>query len=262
MELSVAIDESAMAKSRTVCLPSCTGLLLWTLSLQWGTVTQCVTGYETLLTRTQVACPNPDCAALNKLLPQSFGNCTVCDTLLQIAASVTEVVKDTVFDTPLQECYAAPILTFAVDDPTRQLLEDAAKTLKQQLYREFEEIPPWHEELLTLPPDVLGLHTLSHLLLTALPTRSQPIAASDLLRLELGQPPQLLLYDEAELGTGSCEFLDDQFEALLHTAYHLAVECDCTEGCPKCCHSSHCSMNNGDIYRPLGVAFLEAVLSS
>jgi hypothetical protein len=69
-----------------------------------------------------------------------------------------------------------------------------------------------------LPSDVLGLHTLSHLLLTALPTRAQPIAASDLLHLEVDQPPQLLLYNEAELGTGSCEFLDDQFEELLPIA--------------------------------------------
>ena len=155
-----------------------------------------------------------------------------------------------------------PVLVISCDDAASDLLKQLAAQLKQKLYERYEEIPHWHQDLLVLPPDVLSLHTLSHLLLNSLPMMSQGIGASDLIQTELGQSPRILLFDEAELGTGSVEFIYEQFEALLTPAYHLAAECSCEDGCPKCCHSSHCTADNGAIYRPLGESLLQAVLRS
>ena len=261
-DLRVDLDETVGVQSRTIQFDASGTPAALILSLHWGQVTSSVIGYERLLTLTRVACFTEGCTAYNKPLPQRLGNCPHCDQPLQLSESSTEVNSQVMFLKPLSESYHAPVLVIGCDDATRDLLKQLAAQLKQKLYEKYQEIPHWHQDLLILPPVELGLHTLSHLLLNSLPMMSQGVAASDLIQTELGQSPRMLLFDEADLGTGSVEFVYEQFEHLLTPAYQLATDCSCDDGCPKCCHSGHCVVDNGAIYRPLGEAFLQAVLRS
>jgi DEAD/DEAH box helicase domain-containing protein len=259
LELNVTVDETIAAQSRTVELGGSGAAL--TLTLEWGTVAHQVVGYETLISLNRVRCVNEGCRLYHRKLSQQQGQCSHCGEPLQLADSSTEVVKTTLLEQPLSESYDAPLLRIQLNEAAGRMLNHAAERLTRTLSAAFDEIPHEHEDLLIVPPELLGLHTLSHLLFGSLPTLSQPLTASDLIQSGIGQPNQVLLFDEAHLGTGCCECIYEHTEDLLQAAYRLAAECDCIEGCPKCCHSSHCSDRNGGIYRPLAVSFLEAVLS-
>lgn len=260
VELSVEVDEQEPAIQRTVEFggEACTGLKIH-LQLQWGTVTQEVAGYDRLIARTEVACPNLTCRAYCQKLPHQQVLCGCCGTTLQIADSRTELVCQYSLEDPLQNSYHCPMLTLAFDAAARQQIKQLASDLKRDLIEQYGEIPLQHEELVVHSAEALGAHTLSHLLLAALPTRSQPIALSDLMIVNMGQPC-VRLFDDAAMGTGSCEFIYAALEDLLRAAYHIAAECDCEVGCPRCCHTSHCTVQNNIIYKPLGLKLLQAML--
>ncbi len=266
VEIQIKPDHSIAAQTRTVEVAQNAQngeplLLSLTISLQWGEVGQSVIGYETLINRSLVACVNPDCTELNRPVSHQFEDCLVCAEQLQIVETFSETVKEDWFDQPIQESYQAPILTLQASQATVAWLNRQSLVLLDQLYHVYPDLPPWHEVLITHPAEAVGLHTLAHLILAALPTQSQPIAASDLLVPSLTEGTKLILFDEAALGTGCCEYIYERFEELLQAAYHIAAECDCTEGCPKCCHTAHCGSRNGAVYRPLGETLVAQVLN-
>lgn len=253
LNLLVEPDESVPVEQR--CLDLGIGTVL--LELGWGTVTQQVLGYDEQLITNRVACFQEDCAAYNQPLPQRQGTCNHCGGPLLLASAQTETVDSVRFENPLSESYNAPILTLRCSRELDEALNRLAEELVQRLSEEQGELPPQHQDLVMTPHGLLGLHSLSHLLLNCLPLVSQPIAASDLVAFNAAAGGNVVLFDTVEGGTGSVEYLFQEAEHLLGQAYHLAAECDCQTGCPKCCHCRQCSAGNEVLHRPLIQSLLE-----
>ena len=250
-------DEETVSQQKIIDCGNRAALNLW---LGWGDVVQEVAGYQEILTLTTVSCQNATCPSYNIPISDRHSHCDSCASEM-VASDQSSLVKEVMLKDPLRQEYRTVLLTIRANCVLRSRL---SQMFRQMAQRQIQGGASSSDKrwLSAQDPVILGLHTLSHLIMSALKLRSRELDAQDMISIGIEGDVEISLFDSAEGGTGTCEYLFEHFRGMVQPAYHVGAECDCVEQCPKCSTLIQCSSNNSPLYRPLGVSLLEQIMNA
>ena len=249
----IGADESVAVESKVV---DCGGGAELLVSLGWGRVVQQIFGYEESLVLTSLSCQNATCAAFNVTVGAMRSQCQHCGSEL-VGAEQISMVKEVAFSEPLSEEYETAVISISANSLLQARLSRIAREMMMRQRLSAKDYGILSAQNAT----VLGLHTLVHLAMSSLQVRSRELAAQDMISSDEDGETQIELFDSANGGTGTCEYVFNNFQELMPTAYHIGAECYCDDQCPRCTSHIECASNNVALYRPLGAALLEGIVN-
>ncbi|KYC34696.1 hypothetical protein WA1_49080 [Scytonema hofmannii PCC 7110] len=228
------------------------------LSLGWGKISETVSGYSTYKQDTIWACINKKYQCHNREFHQDFHLCPQCGTKLEFT-DIERLIGEKTFGVPLKNTYETQVVRMEFQNKAE--IRKISKQLQQE-YEKAKEVLP--ETLLKFDSSVVGMHSIAHQLIAALP----------LVLLSSKRDLEFVLEDiherntvvgyfyETVEGSGACETLVSQFEQIAQIAVQLVKSCKCKDGCAECLYIHGCPDRNEALSKNLGIRLLETIQST
>ncbi len=244
------------------------------LSLWWGTISSQISGYKEVQLDYGPTCLNSSCIEHKATQPRQSLVCPSCGAKLT-KTLIEKELGQTEFEEPLITSYEAPILRIEVNELLASAITDAVPKIRQILLKTHEgrkkEIPPIARAIFESKPVPLALHSLSHMLIKAIPllflasdkdvnSLTENRTANGSGKKGNADSTVVYLYDSVASGCGTSEAIFNDIELVGEKALELARICDCHEiGCPRCLTIHGCPEMNEGLSKLLGLWLLEVI---
>ena len=229
------------------------------LSLAWGEIASSVVGFKLMVREYAATCMNPKCASFRSALNGKL--CSNCKKVLRMA-EITKVREEVSFEQPYQTRYRAPVVCLELNSSLREALQAEVDRAKTELKATHgDEIPEPVRALWSSGCDFLGLHSMGHQAIAALPQvvlcSSQD--ANYVVEREGGRTLGYF-FDTCAGGNGATEAIFQQLPKLAARAKSLAETCDCDFGCPRCLMQHSCPQLNEGLNKRIGLFLLDSIV--
>ncbi len=244
------------------------------LSLWWGTISEKVSGYEKIELYYGPACLNSSCIEHKAPQPKQRKICPTCRSKLTKTLLEKKIAEEKI-EPALVTSYEAPIVRIEVNSKMAEAIADAAPKIKEILLKlhqgNKEEIAPLARTIFDCKPVPLALHSLSHMLIKAIPlvflasdkdvnSLTENRTANSSGKKGNADSTIVYLYDSVAEGCGTSEAVFNDIELVVEKALELARICDCNEiGCPRCLTIHGCPEMNEGLSKLLGLWLLKMI---
>ncbi|WP_017326609.1 Zn-binding domain-containing protein [Synechococcus sp. PCC 7336] len=177
-------------------------------------------------------------------------------------AEITEVKQEVVFEQPYHNRYRAPVVCLELNPPLRKALQAEVDRVKVELKAAHgAEIPEPVRALWTSGCDFLGLHSMGHQTIAALP-QVVLCSSQDANYVVEREAKRTVGYffDTCEGGNGATEAIFQQLPKLAARAKSLAESCECDFGCPRCLMQHSCPQLNEGLNKRMGLFLLDSIV--
>ncbi len=228
------------------------------LTLVWGEITTAVTGYRLQKRTYGMTCTNVNCR--NHKKPLEGKTCPSCKRPLK-SAEVIKLQSEVTFSEPYITKYQAPCVVVELNKQLLEALSTQVNYYKKEIITSTGgEIPEKFKALWSSTADFIGLHSIQHQIIKAVPlvVLSSSLDVDGIVTQKEGRTLSYF-FDTCAGGNGAAEALFDDLPKFATASSALAGECNCETGCPRCLHSIGCLSQNAGLHKDLGLFLLDAI---
>lgn len=231
------------------------------LTLGWGEITSQVMGYKLCKREYRPTCTNVKCRSHKQLLEGKI--CASCGRTLK-SLEMNTLIKLVPFNPPYQIQYQAPVVKIEVNPPLIAAITEEVERHKASARTQYgNDIPQELKGLFWGNAVMVALHSMAHQIQLAVPlvvlssTRDVNCTVE---RDDLGIVAYF--FDTTDGGNGASEEIGKQLPLFAAKAISLALNCECSDGCPKCLIQLGCPQKNEGLHKKVGLFLLEAIAAN
>lgn len=230
------------------------------LSLAWGNIIDCVTGY-TLLERSEaLTCVSRRCSNYHK--PLRGTACIACRRPLK-RAEISQTKEVITFEQPYRSQYQAPVIQVEINQSLVNALRARGQALKASLKSTSgDPLLEGDRPLWDFAPEFIALHSLGHQIIAAVPL--VVLGSSHDVNWVVepsGNRTVGYFFDTCSGGNGAAEAIFQQLPEFVAKAQQLTDACPCRSGCPRCLHQHGCPQQNAGLHKAVGRSLSELILA-
>lgn len=244
------------------------------LSLWWMTISEVVSGYKENKLIYGPICRNSFCELYKLPQNKERSKCPCCGNKLK-KSLVERELKEVNFNYELVTSYSAPILKIEINNNLAKEIVSKVPSIRKQLLNNYgpnaDSVPPIAASVFEVQssPVALALHSLSHMLIKAIPltflASDKDVNSLVENRTYMGNNNAhrtiVYLYDTVPEGCGTTEAIFTEWDEIIREASNLASICDCGDlGCPRCLTLHGCPEMNRGLSKLLGMSLLEMLV--
>ena len=231
------------------------------LTLGWGKITSEVTGYKLCKREYRQTCTNVKCRRHQQ--PVEGKICTSCGRSLK-SIEINKLIKSVPFNPSYQIQYEAPVVKVEVNPALIAAITDEVDRHKASARTQYgDDIPQELEGLFKSPPVAVALHSMAHQIQLAVPLVVLS-STRDVNCVVERDDSGIIAYffDTTDGGNGASEEIGKQLPLFAAKAMSLALNCECSDGCPKCLIQLGCPQQNQTLHKKVGLFLLEAIATN
>ena len=230
------------------------------LTLGWGKITSEVTGYKLCKREYRQTCTNVKCRRYQQPLEGKI--CTSCGRTLK-SLEMNKLIKSVPFNPPYQIQYQAPVVKVEVNPALIAAITGEVNRHKASARTQYgDDIPQELEGLFKSPPVAVALHSMAHQIQLAVPL--VVLSSTRDVNCTVEQDDSGIVayfFDTTDGGNGASEEIGKQLPLFAAKAMSLALNCECSDGCPKCLIQIGCPQQNQGLHKKVGLFLLEAIVA-
>ncbi|MEG4431576.1 DEAD/DEAH box helicase [Microcoleus sp. F10_A2] len=232
-----------------------------TLTLGWGKITSEVTGYSLCKREYRHTCTNVKCRRHQQ--PVEGKICPSCGRNLK-SSEINKLIKLVSFNPPYQIQYEAPVVKVEVNSGMIGAITEEVKRQRASARTQYgDDIPQELEGLFKSPPVAVALHSMAHQIQLAVPL--VVLSSTRDVNCTVEQEDSGIVayfFDTTDGGNGASEEIGKQLPLFAAKAMSLALNCECSDGCPKCLIQLGCPQQNQGLHKKVGLFLLEAIATN
>jgi DEAD/DEAH box helicase domain-containing protein len=231
------------------------------LTLGWGEITSQVTGYKLCKREYRHTCTNVKCHRHQQPLEGKI--CTSCGRNLK-SSEINKRIKSVSFNPPYQIQYEAPVVKIEVNSPLIAAIIGEVDRHKASARTQYgDDIPQELKGLFEGNAVVVALHSMAHQIQLAVPL--VVLSSTHDVNCTVKQDDSGIVayfFDTTDGGNGASEEIGKQLPLFAAKAMSLALNCECSDGCPKCLIQIGCTQQNQGLHKKVGLFLLEAIATN
>jgi DEAD/DEAH box helicase domain-containing protein len=231
------------------------------LTFGWGKITSEVTGYKLCKGEYRQTCTNVKCRRHQQ--PLKGKRCTSCGRALK-SLEINELIKSVSFNPSYQIQYQAPVVKVEINPALIAAITAEVNRQRASATSQYgDDIPQELKGLFKNPPVAVALHSMAHQIQLAVPlvvlssTRDVNCTVE-----QEGSGIVAYFFDTTDGGNGASEEIGKQLPLFAAKAMSLALNCECSDGCPKCLIQIGCTQQNQGLHKKVGLFLLEAIATN
>jgi len=231
------------------------------LTLGWGEITSQVMGYKLLKREYRQTCTNVKCRRYKQLIEGKV--CTSCGRSLK-SIEMNTLIKSVPFNPPYQIQYQAPVVKVEVNSPLIEAITGEVNRHKASAISQYgDDIPQELKGLFWGNAVMVALHSMAHQIQLAVPLVVLS-STRDVNCIVERDDSGIVAYffDTTDGGNGASEEIGKQLPLFAAKAMSLALNCECSDGCPKCLTQLGCPQKNEGLHKKVGLFLLEAIAAN
>jgi DEAD/DEAH box helicase domain-containing protein len=232
-----------------------------TLTLGWGKITSEVTGYKLCKREYRLTCTNVKCHRHQQLLEGKI--CTSCGRNLK-SSEINKRIKSVSFNPPYQIQYEAPVVKIEVNPPLIAAITGEVDRQKASARTQYgNDIPQELKGLFEGNAVMVALHSMAHQIQLAVPL--VVLSSTHDVNCTVERDDSGIVayfFDTTDGGNGASEEIGKQLPLFAAKAMSLALNCECSDGCPKCLIEIGCPQQNQGLHKKVGLFLLEAIATN
>ena len=232
------------------------------LTLAWGEITSQVMGYKLCKREYRPTCTNVKCRRHKQFLEGKI--CTSCGRTLKSLERNT-LIKSVSFNPPYQIQYQAPVVKVEVNPPLIAAITGEVNRHKASAISQYgNDLPQELKGLFWGNAVVVALHSMAHQIQLAVPLVVLSSTRDVNFTVERDGSGAVIAYffDTTDGGNGASEEIGKQLPLFAAKAMSLALNCECSDGCPKCLIQLGCPQQNQGLHKKVGLFLLEAIAAN
>jgi DEAD/DEAH box helicase domain-containing protein len=231
------------------------------LTLGWGKITSEVTGYKLRKREYRPTCTNVKCRRHKQFLEGKV--CTSCGRTLK-SLEMNTLIKSVPFNPPYQIQYQAPVVKVEVNPPLIAAITGEVDRHKASARTQYgNDIPQELKGLFWGNAVVVALHSMAHQIQLAVPLVVLSSTRDVNCTVERDDSGIVAyFFDTTDGGNGASEEIWKQLPLFAAKAMSLALNCECSDGCPKCLIQLGCPQQNQGLHKKVGLFLLEAITAN
>jgi DEAD/DEAH box helicase domain-containing protein len=231
------------------------------LTLGWGEITSQVTGYKLCKREYRPTCTNVKCRRHKQLLEGKI--CTSCGRTLK-SLEMNTLIKSVPFNPPYQIQYQAPVVKVEVNPPLIAAITGEVDRQKASARTQYgNDIPQELKGLFWGNAVVVALHSMAHQIQLAVPLVVLSSTRDVNCTVERDDSGIVAyFFDTTDGGNGASEEIGKDLPLFAAKAMSLALNCECSDGCPKCLIQIGCPQQNQGLHKKVGLFLLEAIATN
>ncbi|MEG4518784.1 DEAD/DEAH box helicase [Microcoleus sp. AT9b-C5] len=232
-----------------------------TLTLGWGKITSEVAGYKLFKREYRQTCTNVKCRRHQQPLEGKI--CPSCGRSLK-SIEINKLIKSVPFTPSYQIQYEAPVVKVEVNPALIAAITDEVNRQRASAKAQYgDDIPQELEGLFKSPPVAVALHSMAHQIQLAVPLVVLSSTHDVNSTVELDDSGIVAyFFDTTDGGNGASEEIGKQLPLFAAKAMSLALNCECSDGCPKCLIQIGCPQQNQGLHKKVGLFLLEAIATN
>ncbi|MEG5000929.1 DEAD/DEAH box helicase [Microcoleus sp. B4-D4] len=232
------------------------------LTLGWGEIKSQVTGYKLCKREYRHTCTNVQCRCHQQPLEGKI--CTSCGRTLK-SIEINKLIKLVSFNPPYQIQYEAPVVKVEVNPPLIAAITGEVNRHKASARTQYgDDIPQELEGLFWGGNAVaVALHSMAHQIQLAVPL--VVLSSTHDVNCTVKQDDSGIVayfFDTTDGGNGASEEIGKHLPLFAAKAMSLALNCECSDGCPKCLIQIGCPQQNQGLHKKVGLFLLEAIATN
>ncbi|MEG5043488.1 DEAD/DEAH box helicase [Microcoleus sp. B4-C1] len=231
------------------------------LTLGWGKITSEVMGYKLCKREYRHTCTNVKCRCHKQFLEGKI--CTSCGRNLK-SIEINTLIKSVPFNPPYQIQYEAPVVKVEVNPALIAAITGEVDRHKASARTQYgDDIPQELEGLFKSPPVAVALHSMAHQIQLAVPL--VVLSSTHDVNCTVERDDSGIVayfFDTTDGGNGASEEIGKQLPLFAAKAMSLALNCECSDGCPKCLIQLGCPQQNQGLHKKVGLFLLEAIATN
>jgi DEAD/DEAH box helicase domain-containing protein len=231
------------------------------LTLGWGEITSQVTGYKLCKREYRPTCTNVKCRRHKQLLEGKI--CTSCGRALK-SLEMNTLIKAVSFNQPYQIQYQAPVVKVEVNPPLIAAITGEVDRQKASARTQYgNDIPQELKGLFWGNAAMVALHSMAHQIQLAVPLVVLSSTRDVNCTVERDDSGIVAyFFDTTDGGNGASEEIGKDLPLFAAKAMSLALNCECSDGCPKCLIQIGCPQQNQGLHKKVGLFLLEAMAAN
>ena len=231
------------------------------LTLGWGEIASEVTGYKLCKREYRPTCTNVKCRRHKQLLEGKV--CTSCGRTLK-SLEMNTLIKSVPFNPPYQIQYQAPVVKVEVNPHLIAAITGEVNRHKASAVSQYgSDIPQELKGLFASNAVAVALHSMAHQIQLAVPLVVLSSTRDVNCTVERDDSGIVAyFFDTTDGGNGASEEIWKQLPLFAAKAMSLALNCECSDGCPKCLTQLGCPQQNQGLHKKVGLFLLEAIAAN
>lgn len=231
------------------------------LTLGWGEITSQVMGYKLCKREYRQTCNNVKCRSHKQILEGKI--CTSCGRTLK-SIEMNTLIKLVSFNSPYQIQYKAPVVKIEVNPPLIAAITGEVERHKASAKTQYgNDIPQELKGLFWGNAVMVALHSIAHQIQLAVPLVVLSSTRDVNCTVERDDSGIVAyFFDTTDGGNGASEEIGKQLPLFAAKAMSLALNCECSDGCPKCLTQLGCPQKNEGLHKKIGLFLLEAITAN
>lgn len=231
------------------------------LTLGWGKITSEVAGYKLCKREYRQTCTNAKCRRHQQPLEGKI--CTSCGQTLK-SSEINKLIKSVSFNPPYQIQYEAPVVKVEVNPGLSAAITGEVNRQKASAISQYgNDIPQELKGLFGGNAVTVALHSMAHQIQLAVPL--VVLSSTRDVNCTVEQDDSGIVayfFDTTDGGNGASEEIGKQLPLFAAKAMSLALNCECSDGCPKCLIQLGCPQQNQGLHKKVGLFLLEAIAAN
>ena len=231
------------------------------LTLGWGKITSEVTGYKLCKREYRQTCTNVKCRRHQQ--PVEGKICTSCGRTLK-SIEINKLIKSVPFNPSYQIQYEAPVVKVEVNPALIAAITGEVNRQKASARTQYgDDIPQELKGLFEGNAVGVALHSMAHQIQLAVPL--VVLSSTHDVNCTVEQDDSGIVayfFDTTDGGNGASEEIGKQLPLFAAKAMSLALNCECSDGCPKCLIQIGCPQQNQGLHKKVGLFLLEAIATN
>ncbi len=247
-EIEIEITQVLSQPYELTCSSNSSPTPLAKLTLASISISEATIGYQLLQKKYELSCLNTKCLKYKEPL-HNLNLCPICHKKTK-RAELSWLIDEPNFTEPLTHQLNTICTKIELNNHFYQHLQPAINNIKQELKQHSPDFV-WQ-----YPIEFMVLHSFGHLVLSALPLLRIGASSDVNFLIDSSQAKTFTgyFYDANEGGNGASETIWRFLDPLANKGAALALQCNCTNGCPRCLHHTNCPERNQGLLKQLGIA--------
>jgi DEAD/DEAH box helicase domain-containing protein len=174
------------------------------------------------------------------------------------------LIKSVPFNPPYQIQYQAPVVKVEVNPPLIAAITSEVDRQKASARTQYgNDIPQELKGLFWGNAVMVALHSMAHQIQLAVPLVVLSSTRDVNCTVERDDSGIVAyFFDTTDGGNGASEEIGKDLPLFAAKAMSLALNCECSDGCPKCLIQIGCPQQNQGLHKKIGLFLLEAIATN
>jgi DEAD/DEAH box helicase domain-containing protein len=177
---------------------------------------------------------------------------------------INKLIKSVPFNPPYQIQYEAPVVKVEVNPPLIAAITGEVNRQRASARTQYgDDIPQELKGLFEGNAVVVALHSMAHQIQLAVPL--VVLSSTHDVNCTVEQDDSGIVayfFDTTDGGNGASEEIGKQLPLFAAKAMSLALNCECSDGCPKCLIQIGCPQQNQGLHKKVGLFLLKAIATN